>query len=166
MNKSHSLELIGQWFDRLNEIESTGNPPTYLLEEMLDRLGPLITLLATDFERAGLDSAEVQIVAMKYNAHTKRAIVKRFEVVGSVSVLCGRLLHCIEEQDPADTAPADPWALHCETMEAAGDTHLDTAKTWKATHPDCIETIDQLRKRSENYRTERNRQRKAAGNPP
>lgn len=59
----------------------------------------------------------------------------------------------------------DPWALHCEAMEAAGATHLDTAKAWKATHPDCIETIDQLRKRSENYRAERNRQRKAAGNP-
>lgn len=66
---------------------------------------------------------------------------------------------------PTQDHPADPWALHCETMEAAGATHLDTAKAWKVAHPEDRRLLKDVSKASKNYRTERNRKRKAAGNP-
>lgn len=62
-------------------------------------------------------------------------------------------------------SPADPWALHCETMEAAGHTHRDTAKLWKAAHPDDRRPIEEISKASMNYRAKRNRERKADENP-
>jgi len=64
-----------------------------------------------------------------------------------------------------DVAPVDPWELHCETMEANNATHFDTANTWKARHPNDAATVEELQKKSKNYRSERNRKRKAAENP-
>lgn len=60
---------------------------------------------------------------------------------------------------------ADPWAAHCEEMEARGFTHAETARSWKSTHPSERKTIAQLQKRSENYRAKRDRGRKSAESP-
>lgn len=106
MSDAKSLELLEQWFDRLNEIESVESPPPESLHEMMNQLGTLITLLAFDFERHGLDSTEVRIAALKHKAHEKRHIVQRLEVVEMVSMLCGRLLNALEK--PAEQPNPDP----------------------------------------------------------
>lgn len=101
MSEAESLAKLEQWFDRLNEIESVDDPDTGLVSEMIDMLGPLITLLAFDFERHGLDATEVKIAALKYRSHQNQHVVKRMEVVETVGILCGRLLGVIERDKPA-----------------------------------------------------------------
>lgn len=92
------------------------------------------------------------------------SLVKARSEINALAVVVRQMAN--QPPEPPPVQPPDPWALHCETMEAEGYRHSDTAKSWKAAHPEDRRSIAEVKKASENYRAERNRKRKAAGNPP
>jgi len=171
MSEPQSITMLGQWLAIFRQLDEGENTSSEQVAELLDVLSEVLTGMVVDYELHGLETVELKSLIAKQRAYQDRILPKRFEVVDALMPLAARLVRQSElptektltKAEPE--APADPWALHCEAMEAKGATHSDTAKTWKAAHPGDNATIDELTKRSKNYRAERNRKRKAAENP-
>lgn len=166
MNEGRHLDEIAEWLDAL-----------YLRLQSAEIMFAMDDLKGDDYRESLRDNLDMAIQMGVAIGRTMEHCSMLFEQLASSAVPNELLAKARSEintlaiaaRQLAFTPPepsTDPWALHCEAMEADGATHRDTAKAWKVAHPEETKTIEQLTKASDNYRSKRNRQRKAAENPP